>query len=271
MTTHPTDEQLATFLEGRLSGDDRRALIAHLDACPRCLEWVAEIGATLAESTDADGRAAPTEATIAAPPLAAGSRSHGVWWTLVAAMIALAAGVIFWPRPVVVDRLADALHGSADDLSALTTRGAETGLAGFAGRPRPAAAVLAGATELELTLARRAGDDLDLHCIPLEALVDQALRCGNPRAVASTLERVFGFEDLEIGRWLAAARLAALTRDASFFVAVEIPALEQVGGLARVPLERAELLRALGRLSDRPTATDFDAVARSVDELLAAL
>lgn len=271
MMNHPTDEQLAAFLEGRLEPADRAAMVAHLDACPRCFEWISEIGATLAESVDDDAASMPPLSAPAAEASARTVSSQGAWWTLLAASIALAVGLALWPRPVAVDRLADALHGSAADLSSLTTQGAETGIAGFGGRPRPATAVLAGATELELEVARRAGDPLELHCIPLEALVEEALRCGDARAVAATLDRLFAFEDLQLGRWLAAARLAALTRDARFFATVEVPALEEVGGLGRVPLERAALGRAVTGLSDAPNAADFDTVARTIDELLAAI
>jgi hypothetical protein len=271
MTMHPTDEQLAAFLEGRLEPAERAALVAHLDGCPRCLEWVSEIGMTLTESAVDVAVPISLPPTAANEPTARATSSHGTWWALLAASIALAIGLTFWPRPVAVDRLADALHGSANDLSSLTSRGAETGIVGFAGRPRPATAVLAGATELELEVARRAGDDLELHCLPLEALVERTLRCEDGRAVAATLDRMFGFEDLALGRWLAAARLAALTRDVRFFAAVEAPALEEVGGLRRAPLERAVLAGALTQLQGTPEPADFDTVARTIDELLAAL
>ncbi|MCA9687133.1 MAG: zf-HC2 domain-containing protein, partial [Myxococcales bacterium] len=186
MIEHPTDEALAAFLDGTLDEADRKAVIAHLDSCPRCFEWVAEVSASLAEEPAqpqavAEGRS-PTpaaEPTIRrfAPPIA------------LAASLALTIGLasLWWPRSTAADRIAAAVGRSARELAPLAGAPSEAGIAGFSGRSRAARGVLAGATEVELSIARRAGSDLAAACVPLEALAGRSLPCAEGRAVAKAL------------------------------------------------------------------------------------
>lgn len=40
---HPDPEVLAAFVDGRLRGDERRAVVEHLDRCPECYEVFAPV------------------------------------------------------------------------------------------------------------------------------------------------------------------------------------------------------------------------------------
>ncbi len=73
--TCPSLEDLAAFLDGRLSGSERARIVAHLADCPSCYEVFAEAARFQIEEEEEeeedvdppDTRAAPREAEVAAP------------------------------------------------------------------------------------------------------------------------------------------------------------------------------------------------------------
>lgn len=85
-------ESLAAFVDGRLPSDERPAFEAHLASCDACYEALRETALTL---RDLEGAA--TEAASGPQPVAGWRRlRHRVTPLLLAASVALAAGIGFW-------------------------------------------------------------------------------------------------------------------------------------------------------------------------------
>lgn len=72
-----SSEVLGAFAEGRLGVEERAAVVAHLDACPRCRDEVAALGAFIDES-------------------AVPAKRLPVWWAAAAAAVLIAAVSVLW-------------------------------------------------------------------------------------------------------------------------------------------------------------------------------
>lgn len=83
-SAHPSPELLASFVDGRLAGEERRAMVAHLDACPDCYEVFAETVRFLGEEE-------PRGHVLRPPRLAA--KRWPRWAAAAAAVVAVAIAV----------------------------------------------------------------------------------------------------------------------------------------------------------------------------------
>jgi hypothetical protein len=180
---HPEVEQIAAFLDGRLEGDEREHVVAHLAGCEDCYEIFSETARFLLEEEGADA-VAPEPAVEAAPPaLSEGARrvlrpGHGRWRRAAlvpAAVLAAAAALalVVWspaarflgfgaeaPRSVAdladglpVENAASTLAGTWDQHGWPVMRGAGPALG-----PEEERAFQIGVRVLEMDVALAAGD-----------------------------------------------------------------------------------------------------------------
>ena len=98
ISTCPSAEQLATFVEGRLKGQDRQRFLAHLNRCPQCYYQWLEIGTYLVD-------AAPSTETRKKPLAKIRERFISFAFTnrplgiSLATALALLSIVVLWPSP----------------------------------------------------------------------------------------------------------------------------------------------------------------------------
>ena len=237
-------EEVAAFLDGRLTGRERQAVVEHAAGCQDCYELLTETG-----------RAVLEEEAAAVPPLRSWT------WPLLAAagvVLSVATGVLLLRRPATVDvaGLVDALpvSAAAPYVSAPVQRGPA---------PAGAAAVDAGALLVDLRVAARAGDEGRGRAVLLRLaslldaagfMGDDAQRCraaaaafdgSRWAALAADLEgrlrERFPAPELNLGLLLEATRLAAATRSAGFLTPARGAALESARGAVSDAALRARL------------------------------
>lgn len=244
-STHPSPAVLAAFVDGRLSGDPRAEVVAHLDRCRDCYDVFAETVRFQREEAPRGRVLRP--ARFGAP--------QWLWWTAAAAAVLVVAIVV----PVVWEDLGlggrdgegEVRLASAELASALEAGGAGIATAaweewpeglGFAGLGRETVSVRVGVRLMDLAAAARserldgAGPvlrDLDrllagsAGADALEEDLDrvrQALEDGDAlgleRAVSRLENSAEGVLDplhLALGKWAEAGRLAAASGEAELF------------------------------------------------------
>jgi hypothetical protein len=274
---HPSPEVLASFVDGRLAGDARAEVVAHLDRCRDCYEL-------FAETVRFQGEEAPRgrvlrSARFGAPPW--------VWWTAAAAAVLVVAIVV----PVVWEDLGlggrdgegAVLLATADLASALGPGGPGTAAAPWPGWPGgltfmgepggESVALRVGVRLMDLTAAARSErlDGTGLVLRVLERLlagaagadaleedldrVRQALEDGDARKLERAVTRLEtsaeGVLDplhLALGKWAEAGRLAAASGEATLFrtpvfaVFLETLGKEELAEPAAAALDRIEEL-----------------------------
>lgn len=248
-SNHPSPENLAAFVDGRLSGEERRGVVAHLDACPDCYE-------VFAETVRFQGEEQP-RGQVLRPPRLAAKRWLG-WAAAAAAVVAVAIALPILrmepERPAHTARAGGELVLSSEALVAELAAGGEgtpaagawegwpQGL-GFAGDlDRERVSFRAGVWLMDLSLAARDGHAGAAE-VALAGLADVLERAeatpelskeleaarrhledrdfealGNATAgLEAGAEELLEPDRLAIGKWAEAGRLAALAGNRSFF------------------------------------------------------
>lgn len=277
---HPSPEVLAAFVDGRLSGEERRGVVAHLDACPDCYE-------VFAETVRFQGEEEP-RGQVLRPPHFAAKRWLG-WAAAAAAVVAVAIALPILrmesERPVhtvrnggppalsaaeLVAELPDGGDGTPAPASAVWD-GWPEGL-GFAGDlDRGRASFRAGVRLLDLSVAARDG-----HAGAAERALDGLAEVLERSGAAAELRDELGtarrdLEDrdfealgttaagleagaeelldpsrLAFGKWAEAGRLAAMAGDRTLFVSPAFAGFreelraQELSGPVRRALERID-------------------------------
>lgn len=252
--THPSLEELAAFLDGKLEGEERARVIQHLDECPDCYETFAGTARFLQEEEKLGkqtqgGRVVPF-------PLGRGGSDRAPLrqWLPLAAGVILVAGLagigyvsLFAPPRIEVVALAKPLArtpGEEQTSFWSVNRGGDDG-----GTGGTAASFLMGAWLLDRQISLAAhrledagefsrrigvvlrgfGKEYEKNRFLDDHIKEDAIH--NPQARAkfvqdlldSAEEREDALEDigepdyLACGKWTEAARIAAATRNAEFF------------------------------------------------------
>lgn len=246
---HPSDEELAAYIDRRLRGQDRARITEHLASCDRCyavfsgvVRFQLEEGAEMGES--GGGKVSPIDQETR-------SRRRR-WWipsTLAAALALLGIGVgsIFWSRPMAVAKLVAPVEGREGaaailwDHNRFRSAAPSTG-DGLADAP---ASVQCGALLVDLRLASQAGQKetaVDLlrtiqralqgtlyvpeeeltRLTELERSLDQPgfkrLLDDLPALEADwEKEAIVDVSYFRLGKWVEAGRLAAELEEPRFF------------------------------------------------------
>jgi len=268
-SAHPTPETLASFVDGRLPDEERRAMVAHLDACPDCYE-------VFAETVRFQGEEEPRGHVLRPPRLAA---KRWLGWAAAAAAVAAVAIVVpvLWRAPEREMHLASGTLVAAIEVP----EGAEGAGALWSGWPGGGEAfageALAGAGLTEEAVAFRTGVWLvDLRAAAearepgaAGTVLDELGGVLRAAGLAEELEEPIreareaaeggGFEALEIaateieaaaeehldsfhlafGMWAEAGRLAAAVGDRRFFRSPELVRF-------RAEIEGRELVATVG-------------------------
>lgn len=231
---HPRPEMLAAFVDGRLSGKEREAMIAHLDACPDCYEVFAETVRFL-QDEEPRGEVVPIGREGGRPRFL-----RPLYWTA-AAIAAVLLAVVIVPgllpdgdrgaggEELLTARLAGSLENAEVAASAVMESGPPSvpGMGPWnTGPPSPfrigvrltdlRVAIAAG----DRTAAQRAAADLDTLAPDLTPSIDGWRWRSSTRRAASAIERSVDESDrdaLVAGARAEAGRLAAASGDASFF------------------------------------------------------
>lgn len=277
-STHPSPEALAAFVDGRLSGEARSEMVAHLDRCRDCYD-------VFSETVRFQGEEEPRGKVLRPSRLGA---PQWVWWTAAAAAVLVVAIVVpvVWQAlgPGRLDGEGEVLLKTADLASALGSAGAGSSaddsgmLSGrfeFAGRSQTAA-LRVGVRLMDLAAAAR-GWELDgvddaltgLASLVAEAEVDgaiedeldmarEALAAGDARALERAVNRLeAGAEDaldpfyLALGKWAEAGRLAAASGKWGYFSSPGFAGfLKKLGGRELpAPEAEAEAVRRVEELT----------------------
>lgn len=248
---HPDPEVLAAFIDGRLRGDERRAVVEHLDRCADCYE-------VFSETVRFQGEDEPRGRGIR-PPRFAGRP----WlWAAAAAAVAFVA-ILALPilrmapeRPVVtspdgVELLLSSAAlareigpGERPGATAAIWQGWPEGFGFAGGLDRDTAAFRVGVRLVDLRVALRGGDlETARELVPelaraLEAAgvaeeldgqleaVREAAEAGDAEALTGAVGSVEGAAEglldpfsLAFGKWAEAGHLAAAGGDRAFFLA----------------------------------------------------
>ncbi|HEX5757905.1 MAG TPA: zf-HC2 domain-containing protein [Thermoanaerobaculia bacterium] len=241
---HPELEEIAAFLDGRLSGADRARISEHLSVCEECLELFTETAHALRETSAGteEGKVVPFDAP------ARPSRRWLPYAAAAALLLALAVPayrLFLAPPGVAVAELVEPLAGSRDAAGAVWTgpvyRGAEdepseafradsflvgAHLAGFQ------TAAVAGDSRAAADAARRVANYLDENgFLPEETkrFRDAQLELGaDPPAstqdyvslveeASEPIEESFSEVHLPFGQWAQAGYVAARTANGAWF------------------------------------------------------
>jgi len=293
----PELEELAAFIDGRLEGTARQAVIERLARDETYYEVYADTLRTLEEEEDE----APST-TVA--PFAGGRRRLLRDLSILAAILAIAVFALFRPRPVLEQpgdfiaalgaepaKLAGRLRDDVPAWSRVRSVAPPPGLPAAAGACRLGAhliwldaALAAGHGEQAQRLARRLGGLLrDLERPVLASAYDELaarLEAGEPAAdvrpdaafaAALVVEGFAGEPGLDLGMWGESCRLAATAGDADFF---RRPRVRRTFDRLRGELQRpavAEHLAAIDRLlRGGSTADELADLAAACDAAVAA-
>jgi hypothetical protein len=255
--TCPSLEDLAAFLEGKLSGDERARVVAHLADCPRCYEVFAESARfQLYEEEEED--ADPPEVVeasrtpAAAPPpgnVVPFPRRRIFRWisSVAAALVVIALGVPLYQQYYTTPKLSSQVLVSGkeiqDDFWSQRINRGQGDSAGFMSTHE----LLLGAqlVDLRISLIRKDEDATDFalaqvndHIEELGSRVakqatfyvvsrDQLSKGTLPRDFLQQADRMEAslrpeeYPYVDFGKWLEAGRLAALTENSDFFQARE--------------------------------------------------
>lgn len=236
--TCPDPEVLAAFIDGRLSAQERRQVVEHLDRCEECYEVVAE-------TARFQGEEVPGARVVTPPSERWGRRQRWIW---AAAAAAVVVAVIALPMigPDTDDvRLSTAdLVGSIGGDPELLVRSRWTPPPALGFAPDPSdLAFHVGVRLVDLQVATRTGsagavrDELERLERALDGgsrigrgLVDvigtarSAVRRGRRGemeaavgAIEARADRSLDPYSLGFGKWVEAGRLAAAVGDADFF------------------------------------------------------
>jgi hypothetical protein len=300
------DERIAALLDGRVEGEDRRALLAELAEADEDYRVFADAAAILREREEEATTAQQTQAAEPAQVVPIGTRARRriMPWAALAAVLAgaalvpvlrLATAVSLDPAAV-AGRLSPAAArlpaGWTDHIPWGTHRGAD-------GPPAsdPAQAARLGALLVDLEVAVRSGDHqavgVDaarvshvLGDVPGGGILSptyDAVRA-NPAQPADSLrasvkegrEGIAQLVDrdwLEAGAWAEGARLAAAAHDAAFFDRRRTgKALERTAALPGISdTAKAALARVRSALPAGDAPPDWNALGGAANDLLAAL
>ena len=300
------DERIAALLDGRVEGEDRRALLAELAEAGEDYRVFADAAAILREREEeaALGQQAHGTEPAKAVPIGTRIRRRTVAWAGLAAVLAGAAlvPVIRLATAVSLDPAAVAgrLSPAAARLPAGWTDrmpwGAYRGAEGPSVSDRPGAARL-GALLVDLEVAVRSGDHagVGLEAARVRAALGDVpgggilsptyeavgAKAGQPADSlwASLKEGREGITQLvdrdwlEAGAWAEGARLAAAAHDAAFFDRRRTgKALERTAGLHGISQNaKAALARVRSALPAGSAQPDWDALGGGATDLLASL
>lgn len=305
------DERLAALLAGRLEGPERDELLAYLSTADEDYEVFADTAAILREMEEEDAQAAEAGVQVADPPPrpevlppSMTKRAQG-WrrsprWAIPLALVGLVVLAMFALRgpsapagPLqVAANLERAGQGPApaewdepDWPGTVRGAGAEAS--------DPATAAQAGASLMRLVVAVQAGDSAatvlwarrtaQFDPQGASALEQIEARAGAPAPELDPLleqatERLegrmgeMGRDDLRLGAWTEAARLAALTADAAFFRSDDSRAmLRRAEELTEDNAEARVALQDVRASLDADGAPDWDALEARLRMLLEAL
>lgn len=291
--TSPVDpERLAALIEGRLTAEQRTALLGELDASPEALEAYADAVYAVRE-LEGDGKVLDVQTSLP-------RRSARSAWTRYVPTIAVAAAILIavalpLARRAGVARLDESavIAGALGPVSESSNpwprvpwseqRGPSDALS-----PR-ARAVRIGARIVDLDLLARAGDtSASSAALQVAALLDGVPAGGVAAAAyralgeqdtgsaqraalgtaASLAEQVAGEAEVRAGAWLEAARVAALQQDTAFFTPSRTRAAERA--ISALPgfspdgrSALAELTRLLGA-----SPRDWAAIGTAIDAVL---
>ncbi len=293
----PSPEDLAAFLDGRLSAEARRAMVEHLDRCPDCYEVFSESARFLQED-------APRGRVLRPAGWLSGRRVTWAVASVAAVLLVLVLLPLVWslrPAPLAGKvRLATTdLVGEMGQVQRASQAipSGELGAFGFGGGPtEKQASFRAGARLLDLRVAARArnrraaGDALDglENLLPKEGerggdpelrnlmtSARQATASGSFRSLrrtANDLEAIFETRlaprELALGKWTEAGWLAAASGDRELFTKpgfLELPATIDQAALPAGALEKLRSLTASGSVPEGDLATlseIFEAVKR---------
>jgi len=284
-------ERLALLLEGKLSAEDRTKLLADLEASPELREAYADAIAVLDVAVPAPARDRGPTPISSAPSLRRRVTGFAIAAGLLLALLVPLTRSARRPTnlpqssaivALLADRGRDASQLEAKPWREL--RGASQTL------PRRASAVRIGALIADFDIASARGDSsASVIAARIAALADAYPGGGGAgdayRAVAAdrtataakkdealgAMETLAGANELRLGTWLEAARIAVRSRDSSFFAA---PATSRALNVARsIGADQTTVRDAAAALSAALDARprDWTAISGAVDKLLKAL
>lgn len=282
-SAHPAPEALASFVDGRLPDEERRAMVAHLDACPDCYE-------VFAETVRFQGEEEPRGQVLRPPRLAA--KRWPRWAAAAAAMVAVAIAVAVlrmepWREGMATlpgegelmlssEAVVAALEVPEDGaFAAALWPSRPSGEIGFGGgSPSEGASLWTGVRIVDLRAAIRAGDEeaarvaterlvRELEAGGMAAELEKPIEDGQRAAERGRLDALenaateleAGAEELldpfhlAFGKWAEAGRLAAAVGDREFFRSPEFAAFrEEVVG-RELPATVGEALAEIDALT----------------------
>lgn len=248
--TCPSLEDLAAFLDGRLSGDERNRVVTHLADCPRCYEVFTEAARFQLSEEKKGDKDPPGEADKAKRVFPFSRKPISPWISSIAAVLAVSLTAIFLYKqlymipPISSAQLATpAISRKAPEdrfWSNLANRGGPPVNGGLS----IAHETLLGAHVFDLHLSLDRNDSeqamndlagINTHIEEIGFLPDQAkdykdiqkqIYEGQPARQftqrAEELEASLPVEDnlyFTFGKWLEAGRLSALAQSPDFFAA----------------------------------------------------
>jgi hypothetical protein len=276
-STHPSPELLASFVDGRLAGEERRAMVAHLDACPDCYE-------VFAETVRFQGEEEPRGQVLRPPRLAA--KRWQRWAAAAAAVVAVAIAVAIALPVLRMEPERDLFLASGTLVAGIEVpEGA--GLAGtlwparpgggpsFGGeQPHEGDPLWTGVRLVDLRAAVRAGDEeaarvaadrlvKELEAAGVAAELEEPIQDAWEAAERGRLEALenaaaeleAGVEEvldpfqLAFGKWAEAGRLAAAVGDRGFFRSPEFKGFREELEARELSETAAVVLRQIDALT----------------------
>lgn len=248
--TCPSLEDLAAFLDGRLSGYERNRVVTHLADCPRCYEVFAEAARFQLSEEKKGDKDPPGEGDVAKKVFPFPRKPISPWISSIAAVLAVSLlGLsLYWhytiPQISSAQLASQAVSRKAPEdrfWADLVKRGGPPPTGGGFTIPHE---ILLGAHAFDLHLSLGRNDSelalndlvgINTHIEEIGFLPDQAkaykeiqkqIYEGQPASrfiqKANELEASLSGEDdpyLDFGKWLEAGRLAAFAENPDFFQA----------------------------------------------------
>jgi hypothetical protein len=242
----PGDEELAAYIDGKLGKAESRRIERHLATCEDCY---AVFAGTVQFQLESEQE--PEVGKVVPGPSKEGMRNP--WWSRIAALLVIGAGIgsvgyssLSSPPPLVTAAVTEPIQGKPGLTGSLWNGPRERG----GGEDEPTttpvseAAFRVGVEIVNLQVSLHAGDRVnakDSGAFILQALDGQigvgdlgkaygeriigAVQRGTPPrellGVASTLSQesreILGTQDVDLGQWVEAGRLAAIAEEPSFF------------------------------------------------------